>query len=126
VEFGDVGAGWQINPDFTFMPGFVIILSDPLADFAGSGSNHGVKIRIVARIPSEYLNPKSSLLEVWRVAFQSMLDDVSQQTRIPLAIFEPGVRQDALQLFADRVAFRFGLRRPTGVRRLSVLKTSSW
>jgi hypothetical protein len=106
------------------MPGFVIILSDPLADFAGRGPNHRVKIRVVSRIPPEYVHSKTSLLEVWGVTFQSVLDDVTEQTRIALAVFEPGVRKDALQLFADCVAFRFGLRRPTGVRRLSVLKTS--
>jgi hypothetical protein len=107
------------------MPGFVIILSDPLADFAGRGSNHGVKVRIVARIAPEYLNSKTSLLEVWGVPFQSVLDHVTEETRIALAVFEPGVRKDALQLLADRFAFHFGLRYPTGLRSFSVRKTST-
>jgi hypothetical protein len=120
VKFGNVGAGRQVDAKFTLAARFVIVLRDALANFAGGYANHRILIRIVAGVSPENFHAEGSFLQVTFVPFtaQRVLDDVTQQIRISLAVFEGRVTQYAFKLllngFALRVARghqpRFGMR----------------
>jgi len=63
-DFRHVGAGRQIDPDFILTAGLMIILGDALPDLPGGGADDRIEVRIVIRLPPEYLNPEGTFLEV--------------------------------------------------------------
>ena len=82
----------------------MIVLSDPLSDFAGAEADHRIGAGVVVGIASEDLNAQSALFQVSGVAAKSRGHHVLQHRRIPLASPKMIAGQDRVQLFHHQFA----------------------
>ena len=107
LEFRDIGSRRQIDADFGFVPMFVIILRDSLADLTRRGAHYRIEIRVVIRFAREDRYPQGAFLQLLRATLQRAFHHKAQEVRITLAVFEQGIRQHPLQLLADSLPFLF-------------------
>ena len=79
------------------MSGFLIILSQLLADLRGTGAHHGILAGIVISGTAKYLNPKGSFLQRFDVTVKGLLRDAPQQTLAAAAAPEMRATENTLQ-----------------------------
>jgi hypothetical protein len=112
MKLWEVRPGRQVDPDLTFVPGFMVVLRDSFTNLSGGSSNNRIEIGIVIRLAAKYLDPEGPLFKRSGLARQGMLHHVTQHARITAAVFEQRIREQPLQLFADGVQLVLILRYP--------------
>ena len=88
------------------------ILRDPLANLHGCGSDHGIEVGIVIRLPAKDFDTERSFFQRFRMTMKRAFHHKTQQIREAPALLEEWTGEDPLQLFANRVALSFGFRSP--------------
>ena len=117
MKLRDVRAGRQVDPRLGFVAGLVVILGDPLANFAGSDANDRVVVGVVVSVPAEDFHAEAALLER-PFAGERMFNDIAEEIRVAAAVLERRMSEDSLELFKDDFAFRvIGREPPVLVRR---------
>jgi hypothetical protein len=82
------------------MTRFVIILSDPLADFRSGDSDDGLLVGVVVSAPAESHHAKSLLSQLLDASVQLALDNEPQQPGVAPAASKQSPVEEARQLFA--------------------------
>ena len=89
----------------------MIVLSDPLSDFAGAEADDRIGTGVVVGIAPENLNAEGTFFQVSCMAVEGGADDVFEQGRIALAAPKMVAGEDRVELFQDEIAV---LRRSRG------------
>src|ERR1035438_7244846 len=105
-----VGSGTQIDAQFAIAFGFMVILSDSLADFAGGGADDGIGVRVVFGAAAKNSYPEGAFFERFALAGKVLFHDVAQQGDASFAALERRVCQQTFQLLLNRVSPRRSLR----------------
>jgi hypothetical protein len=101
VEFGQVGAGEQHDPEFMFVAGFLIVLRQTLADFSGSVADDGIFVGVVIGVAPEDLAADHSLLQCVEVALGCSRDNMPKQRLAPATVSERAAGENPFQLSQD-------------------------
>lgn len=102
----------QIDAEFRFGTGILMILSESFANFCGSRLNYWIEVCVTVRRPREHLNPQSPFLQFSGVSIQSTLHHIAQKGRISFAVVEQRIGQDPFQLRLDWAALQLSFGRP--------------
>ena len=85
-ELAELAVVARRDDQLAVVRGVVVILHQPLADLTGGDADYGVGIGVITGGAAKDFNADAAFLEFGATAFQGLLNGVSEQNRIALAI----------------------------------------
>src|SRR5271165_1328095 len=98
---GDVGAFWQVNPDWVIPADLAVVIRQAGAKPACLDSHHGVGAGIVVGFAVEYLEANQILFDGISGAVEGLADNEAQKAAMARSLAEAGGRQNSSQFGFD-------------------------
>jgi hypothetical protein len=102
MKDGNVGTNGEFDHQFAVVGGVVIVLDQPLADFARCDADDWIGVGVVGGGAVEDIDADAAFFQVRCVTLEGLLHGVGEEGRVAFAVGKQRMDQQALKLTADR------------------------